>query len=299
MGMYGGNRLTRGVVGGGGGPAPVTLYSHGYPGDPTAPVENDVVFQLMMQETSAEVIDSVTSIAIPERKFDAAGLGPNYTRNYFGAEWANFANGKHGKAFPNRGGWGSLDATLLSNLSLNGANDMVFEFVYNSIFPDVAQRAESWFNTVNWTTLNDGGINITVRKEEQFGPFSTTEHIISLNFYAAGGGNYAFLWRFDTTLALQEALCSATEELRKVRITYTASTNTCELFINGVSYGTRTAAGANTKTFPAHAVNYLVMYQSSSGLWNYSVVAAWWTPIHSLRITHGNNTNNFGGPGGG
>jgi hypothetical protein len=277
-------------------PEPVEIYSKGWPGDPNATVEPNVAFQLLLDEESGDLLEQVTGKYVAMFNDRAGGIGPEYKVESYGENWSNYTYGKLGRGFPAEGCWDSSDADILAATSLDGASDFVLEVVYDARFGyNPAAGIDYIIGTLNTAVINDGGWRIGIRKMANNSVFTSPNHEITLNFYSLGGGTFITSWRFDTSVELANVLCSQKHELRKIRVVYKSSAQTCELFLNGVSYGTRSVTGMNAKTFPTQRFCFIGFYNGTKT----ASLASLYTPIYTIRLTKGNSTNNFGGPNGG
>lgn len=275
-------------------------YDYGYPAGLGGGVEPNVVMQLLFDEASGNLYDTVANYELPIVKVDAAGTPLNYQRTTTYPGMTKLSYGISGKGFPNRGGAATTNANVISAVTHSADVSSVWEYWYNSKFPSTNQRIEGLFSWIDIAASPVIGVQLYKRMWAESNPIgtNTTEHQIAFNLRATDGTLVGKTWTFATNDTLKYALASTDDELRKVRVVHDATARTIELFLNGISYGTASTAALAGKTIQPPAVAYYLVKNGASWVHG-GTNGPDFGAIHEFRLTIGNATNNSGGPGGG
>lgn len=255
-------RSTRTTIGGGGGggPAAPTPYSKGWPGDPTATVEPNVVAQWLFEEASGNIVDSVAALSVTAN----GGTGIRYevpATQYSTAYTKSIAFDFIGSAarFSLTGNVPAVDF---------GTSDVVLEWVSNHTNFDLG----CVFDTTNGA----------------FGQgFRAVQYVGFMRFFIANSVGTTSSW--DVTLSPEDKT-HRSGQWTKHRVVFDRTLNNIRYYCNGVLQNTRAIASFNTWTVNSQNLFIGATAASASRLPGALAV---------LRLTVGNSTNNMGGPNGG
>jgi hypothetical protein len=288
MGMYGGNRLTRGVVGGGGGPAPVTGYDYG---SPAGAGGTDGGGTVVAQYIFTEDLD-VDTFA------DQSGNGITLTNNVTASvnqikrlDFRDYSPLFVGGARLNwRDIYDFFGNTSPGTALYAGAGDFVIEWVgrfdnrpgvaYN-YGPGPAGNTSCWpWDTRAANTSPGIALNIT--------PAATGNVVVTV--VANDGTSVTLTWTnpFAGAAPWQNSIGTTA----KWRLVCDRTANTVEVFYNGTTLTSKSIAALGTKSIDCGRMTLWSRYDRSSGAMVGFTYGEW-------RMTVGTTTANSGGPNGG